>query len=216
MLFDLDGTLVDSADDLGYALNCLLAEHQFAPVTKQAYTNVASNGALALLQCGFGEHWQRFSPTEQQSLKDRYLAIYLSSLWSKSTCFNGVEHLLSHLITHRIPWGIMTNKPGFLTDPLVSAHPLLQKAQVIVSGDTLSVAKPHPDPLLYCAQQLGVSPAECLYVGDDKRDIQAANAAGMAAGFVTWGYAELASLESLNVDFVFDSPAQIENLYIVN
>lgn len=216
MLFDLDGTLVDSADDLGYALNRLLIAHGKPVVSKQAYTKVASNGAIALLKCGFKDQWEHFSSEEQVHLKEQYLATYLESLWAKSRCFDGIENLLTKLNKRNIAWGIMTNKPSFLTTPLVSAHSLLKTAHVIVSGDTLAVAKPHPEPLLLCAQKLGMQPDECLYVGDDKRDIEAANAAGMAAGFVTWGYDVLASLEALSVDFVFDTPSQIENLYIVN
>ena len=184
-IFDLDGTLLDTADDLGGALNRVLADANVAPVAEHVYRPAASNGANALLEVGFGDNWPEL---EQLALRQQLLDYYAADIAVHSKCFKGIEQLLVALEQKDIKWGIMTNKPGFLTEPLVKAIPSLSNAMAVVSGDTLDVAKPSPDPLLHTAEILNVDPSRCLYIGDAERDIQAAKAANMYSATALWGY----------------------------
>jgi phosphoglycolate phosphatase len=184
-LFDLDGTLLDTADDLGAALNAVLRAQQMDEVTSDVYRLAASNGAGALLAAGFKDKWPE---QPQAELIKQLLDEYAASIAKHTTCFKGVESLLIALDQKKIKWGIMTNKPGFLTDPLVAAIPALKNASVVISGDTLAEAKPSPLPLLHCAKLMAVKPNRCLYIGDAQRDIQAGKAAGMHTATALWGY----------------------------
>jgi N-acetyl-D-muramate 6-phosphate phosphatase len=203
-LFDLDGTLLDTADDLGAALNSVLRTHGIAEVSRDIYRPVASNGAAGLLAAGFKQRWQQQPQAERvQQLIDAYAA----NIAKHTVCFAGIEPLLLALEQQGIKWGIMTNKPGFLTDPLVAAIPALQNASVVVSGDTLAVAKPSPLPLLHCAKLMNVDPSRCLYIGDAERDIQAGKAAGMHTATALWGYVPSTSTAlSWQADFNWQSP----------
>ncbi|WP_076923975.1 HAD-IA family hydrolase [Pseudoalteromonas sp. EB27] len=184
-LFDLDGTLLDTADDLGAALNTVLINNKIEPVSSDVYRPAASNGAGALLEAGFKELWD----TQPQSeLIKQLVDEYAANIAKHTHCFSGVESLLIGLDQKKIKWGIMTNKPGFLTDPLVAAIPALKNASVVISGDTLAEAKPSPLPLLHCAKLMQVKPDRCLYIGDAQRDIQAGKAAGMHTATALWGY----------------------------
>ena len=184
-LFDLDGTLLDTADDLGAALNSVLRANQIAEVTSEIYRPAASNGAAALLEAGFKELWPSLA---QAQLIKQLVDSYAQNIAKYTQCFAGIEPLLISLDHKKIKWGIMTNKPGFLTEPLVAAIPALKNAAVVISGDTLEEAKPSPLPLLHCAKLMGVIPARCLYIGDAERDIQAGKAAGMPTATALWGY----------------------------
>lgn len=185
ILFDLDGTLLDTADDLGSALNTVLNNHQYPLVSSDIYRPAASNGAAALLAAGFKASWEK-RPKKQ--LIAELLGQYEANIATHTHCFRGIEQLIIALDNKAIPWGIMTNKPGFLTTPLVKAIPALKSAHVVVSGDTLAESKPSPLPLLYCAQLMNVNPKRCLYVGDAQRDIAAGKAAGMKTATALWGY----------------------------
>jgi N-acetyl-D-muramate 6-phosphate phosphatase len=203
-LFDLDGTLLDTADDLGAALNTVLRNHQLAEVPATVYRPVASNGAAALLAAGFKEHWAQ---QDQATLIQQLITAYAASIATHTVCFAGIEPLLIALEQKNIQWGIMTNKPGFLTEPLVAAIPALKNAQVIVSGDTLAEAKPSPLPLLHCAQLMNVDPSRCLYIGDAERDIEAGKAAGMHTATALWGYVpDKATALSWQADFNWQTP----------
>ncbi|MBB1450157.1 HAD-IA family hydrolase [Pseudoalteromonas sp. SG43-1] len=203
-LFDLDGTLLDTADDLGAALNAVLINNKIEPVSSDVYRPAASNGAGALLEAGFKELWD----TQPQSeLIKQLVDEYAANIANHTHCFSGVESLLIALDQKKIKWGIMTNKPGFLTDPLVAAIPALKNASVVISGDTLAEAKPSPLPLLHCAQLMGVQPKRCLYIGDAQRDIQAGKAAGMRTATALWGYIpSIDEANSWNADFNWQSP----------
>ena len=148
-LFDLDGTLLDTADDLGAALNSVLRANQITEVTSEVYRPAASNGAAALLEAGFKELWPSLA---QAQLIKQLVDNYAQNIAKHTHCFAGIEPLLIALAHKKIKWGIMTNKPGFLTDPLVAAIPALKNASVVISGDTLEEAKPSPMPLLHCAK----------------------------------------------------------------
>ncbi|MDQ2044975.1 HAD-IA family hydrolase [Pseudoalteromonas sp. 20-92] len=184
-LFDLDGTLLDTADDLGAALNAVLISNKIEPVSSDIYRPAASNGAGALLEAGFKALWDK---QPQSELIKQLVDEYAANIANHTRCFSGVESLLIALDQKKIKWGIMTNKSGFLTDPLVAAIPALKNASIVISGDTLAEAKPSPLPLLHCAKLMQVQPKRCLYIGDAQRDIQAGKAAGMHTATALWGY----------------------------
>lgn len=209
LLFDLDGTLLDTADDLGAALNTVLRNHQHPEVSRDIYRPAASNGAAALLAAGFKESWAQ-QPQEQ--LLQELVTQYAANIATYTRCFVGIEQLLIALDNKAIPWGIMTNKPGFLTDPLVKAIPALKNAQIVISGDTLAESKPSPLPLLYCAEKMNVDPSHCLYIGDAQRDIQAGKAANMHTATALWGYVpSIDEALAWNADFNWHSPIDAFN-----
>lgn len=209
-IFDLDGTLLDTADDLGAALNNVLTAHNQPTVSADVYRPAASNGAVALLEAGFGQHWH--THPKQATLRQQLLTAYADNIAIHSQCFTGIAQLLIALEQQQIKWGIMTNKPEFLTTPLVAAISELSDAQAIVCGDTLNVAKPSPLPLLHTAQLLDVDPSRCLYIGDAQRDIIAAKAANMHSATALWGYipSEEEAL-SWQADFNWQSPIDAFN-----
>lgn len=186
VLFDLDGTLLDTAPDMGGALNRLRAEHGLAPLPAAMLRPHVSNGAAALVRLGFpgvaGDHFE--------SLRLRFLDLYSNHLCEDTTLFDGGAELLGLLEDVGLPWGIVTNKPGWLTDPLMAHLQLDRRAASIVSGDTLAVRKPDPAPLRHAAASIGVAAHECVYLGDAERDMVAARAAGMRAVFALHGYFE--------------------------
>ncbi|KAF7771453.1 phosphoglycolate phosphatase [Pseudoalteromonas citrea] len=185
VIFDLDGTLVDTCEDLGAALNHTLNLHNFSQVEKVDYSPAISNGVKALLDVGFGSELKKF---DQDLLRQQVLDYYAQNIAVHSHCFDGIQALLDGLRSAGIPVAIMTNKPTFLTLPLLKHIAALKDIQVVVCGDTLDEAKPSPKPLLHAAEQLQVNPNDCIYVGDAERDIQAARAAKMRSVVALWGY----------------------------
>lgn len=185
VLFDLDGTLADTAPDLAYALNTLLQEHGKAALPYETIRPVASHGAAGLIELGFGiaRDTARFKP-----LRERFISIYRAHLTRETRLFPGMPVLLDQLTARGINWGIVTNKPAFLTDPLIEQLGLSEDAVCVVSGDTTANRKPHPEPMLHACQLAGSKPEECLYVGDAARDIEAGNAAGMQTLVALFGY----------------------------
>ncbi|MBU6460872.1 MAG: HAD-IA family hydrolase [Proteobacteria bacterium] len=185
ILFDLDGTLADTAPDLGYALNLLLAEHNRPTLPHEIIRPVASHGTKGLIKLGFdiGPEHPGFN-----ALKHDFLAYYEQYLCHKTSLFPGVNNLLAQLKTRHVPWGIVTNKPFRYTQPLIRALNLDNDASCCISGDTTPFSKPHPEPLLFAARQLGYEPKTCLYVGDAKRDIEAARLAEMNSLVALYGY----------------------------
>ncbi len=185
VLLDLDGTLLDTAPDMARALNRLRLE-QAAPALPLAHLRpVVSHGSLGLIGVGFG-----FTPENPDfaALKQRFLALYAGDLASETTLFPGMEEALSGLEAQNIPWGIVTNKPGWLTEPLLKTLQLWERAACVISGDTTTHAKPHPEPLLHACRLLNIPPKHCVYVGDAQRDIQAGQRAGMATLVASYGY----------------------------
>ncbi|MGJ8679942.1 HAD-IA family hydrolase [Paraglaciecola sp.] len=193
MLFDLDGTLLDTAPDLGNALNHILRLYKMPTVTYQQYRNIASDGAKGLLELGFGEELKEYDFTK---LRQQLLDYYEQNICVDTCYFEGIETLLSNLNKQNIPWGIVTNKPEFLTLKLVKYFPLLENCAVIISGDSLPNRKPHPEPLLHAQKLLNIATPNTWYIGDAERDIQAANSANMVSVVTLNGYID----KSIDVD----------------
>lgn len=185
LLFDLDGTLMDTAPDMGAALNVLRAEHRLAPLTADRIRPNVSHGVPALLKLGFGLEPQ---DTRFAEMRSRYLAVYQAGLARDTRLFHGVEPLLEKLVASGYAWGIVTNKPGWLTEPLLDAFGLRNRAACVVSGDTTPRRKPHPDPLLHACKLCDAAVEDSIYVGDAQRDVEAAHAAGMRAVVALYGY----------------------------
>ncbi len=192
VLFDLDGTLLDTAPDMGAALNALLQEEGRQALPAAVIRPHVSHGAKALVTLGFGvrdgDAGSEFEAGEFERRRLRFLALYSECLRSATAPFEGIDAVLAALESSGRPWGIVTNKPGWLTDPLLESLGLDRRAACVVSGDTLAERKPHPRPLLHAAAVIGITPARCLYVGDAERDMQAATAAGMRAVVARYGY----------------------------
>lgn len=207
VLFDLDGTLLDTSHDMGSALNSLLAEHGRQPLPYAEIRSKVSHGARALVKLGFDLH-QEDAWFDQ--LCRGFLRYYEQNLCAHTCLFDGMTNVLSYLETHRLPWGVVTNKPAYLTEPLLEELGLLTRAACVVSGDTLTTRKPCPQPLLYGCQLAGGEPGACMYIGDAERDIQAGKGAGMTTLIATFGY--LASddqPEAWGADGMIDHPEDI-------
>jgi N-acetyl-D-muramate 6-phosphate phosphatase len=185
VLFDLDGTLMDTAPDMGNALNILRAEHNLAPLSADRIRPQVSHGAMGLLKLGFGIEPQdaRFA-----EMRARYLDIYEQHLVDDTHLFHGMDKVLDSLEKQGLTWGIVTNKPGWLTEPLLEARGLKARAACVVSGDTVARRKPHPDPLLHAAGLCNKRADRGIYVGDAQRDVESAHAAGMLAVVAMYGY----------------------------
>jgi phosphoglycolate phosphatase len=184
VLLDLDGTLLDTAPDLARVANALRAEAQLAPLPLELLRPHVSHGSKAVLRAAF----PGIDGVRLASMQDRFLRLYRAQLAVETRLFPGFESVLPALEAQRIPWGIITNKPGWLTEPLLIELGLHGRAACVLSGDTLPVAKPHPLPLLTAAQRIAVAPERCAYVGDALRDMQAAHAAGMVGLAARYGY----------------------------
>ncbi len=185
VLLDLDGTLVDTAPDLVAVLNQLLARHQRPPAPYAIARNEVSNGTLGLLRLGFGA---AHPAAQLEDLRQEFLEIYRNQLAVKSRVFNGLGDILNRLSDYGPSWGIVTNKPGAMTTPLLEALRFRDAPACVISGDRLPQSKPHPAPLLLAARELGVPAGHCVYVGDAHSDILAGRAAGMGTIAVTYGY----------------------------
>ena len=185
VLFDLDGTLADTAPDLAHALNALLREEGKQELPYETIRPEVSHGATALVKLGFGV---KQGDPEFERLRQRFLALYAGNLNRHTRPFDGIEPLLRALQQHGINWGIVTNKPAFLTDPLVAGLRLDPAPVCVVSGDTVANRKPHPEPMLHACAAAGSRPEQCLYVGDAERDIQAGKQAGMKTLIALFGY----------------------------
>jgi len=186
VLFDLDGTLADTAPDLIAAVNRLLAEEGRAPLPDAALRPLVSKGGRALLGRAFAD----LDADAREPLLPRFLAAYSQALAVHTRPFDGVETLLAAIDARGWPWGIVTNKPEGLAVGVVEGLGWSTRAKALVGGDTLALRKPAPEPLWLAARQLGIAPGDCLYVGDDARDIEAAKAAGMPSVAALWGYRE--------------------------
>ena len=185
MLFDLDGTLADTAPDMAHALNLLLKEKDYEPLPFDTIRPWVSHGGLALVRLGFGEER---GDVELENLRQRFLEIYAENLCRETHLFPGIPQLLATLSEIGFNWGVVTNKPGYLTEPLVAQLTIQPPPACIVSGDTTTNRKPHPQPMLLACKQAGSDPHECLYVGDAERDIHAGKQAGMKTLVALFGY----------------------------
>ena len=185
MLFDLDGTLADTAPDMAHALNLLLKEKDYEPLPFDTIRPWVSHGGLALVRLGFGEER---GDVKLENLRQRFLEIYAENLCRETHLFPGIPQLLAMLSEIGFNWGVVTNKPGYLTEPLVAQLTIQPPPACIVSGDTTTNRKPHPEPMLLACKQAGSDPHECLYVGDAERDIHAGKRAGMKTLVALFGY----------------------------
>ena len=184
VLFDLDGTLLDTAPDMVAALDELLDEAGRPAVDYALARAHVSRGALGLIDLAFGE----LEEAHRMSLRDRYLDIYERRVARATKLFDGMGEVLERIEMNGMHWGVVTNKPGFLTEPLLDALGLSSRSGATVSGDSLPERKPHPRPLLHAAAQLGVDASHAMYVGDDARDVAAGNAAGMTTVAALYGF----------------------------
>jgi phosphoglycolate phosphatase len=200
VFFDLDGTLLDSGLDLYGALLDLCAEQGVAPPPYEVVRPVVSRGSRAIITAGF----PGIDAEQLLALVPRYLDIYEANMARHTVPFDGVEAMLAGLDAAGVRWGIVTNKPGFLTDGLLPQAVPHWKPAAVVSGDTLPVKKPDPAPVLHACALAGSDPARSVFVGDDRRDIQAGNAAGLFTVAVRWGYLDGGDPDTWNADVVLD------------
>lgn len=209
VLFDLDGTLLDTAPDLGHAANLVRAEVGLPPLPMPDYRPVASAGARGLLRVALG-----LTPDHPDfpARRDSFLAHYRAGFTRATRPFPGVPELLVNLELRGIRWGVVTNKPGWLTQPLMQELGLATRAACIVSGDSTPHPKPAPDPLLLACSQVSLPASACVYVGDDERDILSAKAAAMRSIAVGWGYVQYgAPIETWGADLITPTVADLAN-----
>jgi 2-phosphoglycolate phosphatase len=185
VLFDLDGTLIDSAPDLGAAADKLRTDRGLPPLPMEAYRPMAGAGARGMLGVAFG-----MTPDHPEfpELREEFFRNYEGCLTRGTRAFDGVEELITALLERGLPWGVVTNKATRFTAPLTQQMRLFATASAVIAGDSTPHAKPHPEPLLEAARRLGVPPRHCVYVGDDERDMLAGRAAGMSTVAAAYGY----------------------------
>ena len=185
VLFDLDGTLADTAPDLAFALNTLREERGLTALPFAQIRDHVSHGSYRLISLGFDI--DELAPMFA-ALRERLLEVYADNLARETCLFDGMQTVLDTLDARGIPWGIVTNKPAFLTEPLLAALALAPRTRAVISGDSLAKRKPHPEPLLEAAVLTDTPPQNCIYVGDARGDITAARAAGMTPVIASYGY----------------------------
>jgi phosphoglycolate phosphatase len=207
VLFDLDGTLIDSAPDLGSAADKMRVDRGLAPLGLAAYRSMAGSGARGMMGVAFG---MTTDSSEYEAYKAEFLDNYQMAMMNLTQAFDGVAELLLHLPLRGLPWGIVTNKSERFALPLARTMPVLKGAAVVVGGDTTPHAKPHPEPLFEAARRLGLPPQACLYVGDDERDVVAGRAAGMRTVAAQYGYlGAAADTSGWGADFLIEIPDQL-------
>lgn len=185
VLFDLDGTLIDSAPDLAAAADRMRTTRGLPSLPLQAYRHMAGAGARGMLGVAFGITPQH---ADFEAMREEFFANYESCMTARTHVFDGVGQLIRHIADRGLAWAVVTNKQARFTEPLTRAMPLFATAATVVSGDTTPTPKPHPAPLLLAASRVGATPQQCIYVGDDERDIQAGKAAGMPTVAAIYGY----------------------------
>ena len=212
VLFDLDGTLIDSAPDLGASADKMRTDRGLPSLDYALYRPMAGSGARGMLEIAFGmgpEH------PDYENFKEEFLSNYEKAMTVHSVIFDGVQDLLLHLQELGLRWGVVTNKSQRFTLPLTAQIPLFAFAQAIVSGDTTPHAKPHPEPLFEAARRMQLSPEHCWYVGDDERDIVAGKAAGMTTVAAHYGYlGSQAEVLSWGADHIIHSPLALAALLV--
>jgi len=210
VLFDLDGTLIDSAPDLAGAVEDMRAKRGLPSLDLSVYRPMAGAGARGMLGVGFG-----LAPDDPgfATLREEFFQSYERRLTLKTRVFDGVSDVIQRLEQQQLPWGVVTNKASRFTEPLTLAIALFDSASVIISGDSTAYSKPHPEPLLEAARRIGIAPGHCVYVGDDERDIVAGQAAGMNTVAVAYGYLGVqADLHRWGADAVVNYPGQLLQL----
>ena len=209
VLFDLDGTLVDSAPDLAGAINDVLAEEGRPTLPYERLRPMVGSGARGMVGTAFG-----LKPGDEgyEPRRTRFLEIYATRSLRLTRVFDDIETLLHGIERAGLRWGIVTNKAHHLAQPIVRGLDLGDRAGVLIGGDTTAHAKPHPEPLLEAARRLSVDPAHCAYIGDDLRDIQAGRAAGMRTAAAAWGYlGDGEPVHAWQADAVLNRPLELLN-----
>ena len=210
VLFDLDGTLIDSAPDLGAAADKMRTDRGLHPLPLADYRHMAGAGARGMLDVAFGmtpEH------ADYSAMREEFFVNYENRMTQLTYAFDGVPELLERIVGLGLAWGVVTNKSARFTSPLTRQLPLFATAGTVVSGDTTPHAKPHPEPLFEAARQLGLDPAACIYVGDDERDVVAGLAAGMGTVAASYGYlGSNADTQRWGAHARIDSPLQLLSL----
>jgi phosphoglycolate phosphatase len=210
ILFDLDGTLVDTAHDLGAALNIQLERHGQQTLPHDKIRPVASHGSRGLLELGFN-----LTPDDSRFLemRDEYLAIYDEVLTNSPVLFDGMPELLQKIEDEGITWGIVTNKPRRFTAPIMHALQLNERAACVICGDDAARPKPYPDTLLMACEVMQKQAKDCIYIGDAQRDIEAGVAAGMRTAVALYGYLDVADKpKEWGADFLIEQPQEILSL----
>ncbi len=209
VLFDLDGTLADTSPDMADALNKLFTKHGKPTLDYKLVRTNTSRGSIAMIQLGFEE------PLEEKhslQLRDEFLQIYADNLCNRTKLFPGITELLAFLDGAEIPWGIVTNKPGNLAEPLVQELGIAFNAVCMVSGDSLAKRKPDPDQLHHAANMLGIREQDTIYIGDDPRDVIAGQAAGMKTAVAAYGYIQdNQDPRTWNADAIFQQALDLKN-----
>lgn len=208
VLFDFDGTLADTAPDLAAAANRLRQRRNLADLPYEQLRPYASHGARGLIKAALGI---TTDAPEYDSIKQQFLADYANDMLNKTQLFDGINELLETLENNNLAWGIVTNKTEALAIPIIKYLGLEKRSQVNVGGDTTAFSKPHPEPLLFAARQLNVNPIDCIYIGDDERDIIAGKAAGMATAVAAYGYCHLDDPKTWAADYMAYQPQEINN-----
>ena len=207
VLFDLDGTLADTAPDLAAALNKVRAEEGLAPLPYETIRAEVSHGSVALTRLAFDMEQDH---PEFERLRKRLLDIYVDNLCVETRLFPGMDKVLEQIEASGMNWGVVTNKPAWLTEPLLEQMGLSERAACIISGDSTNNRKPHPEPLLEACKLAGSEAAQCLYVGDATRDIEAGNNAGMQTLVALFGYiGEQDKPETWGADGMVHSPEEL-------
>ncbi len=207
VLLDLDGTLIDTAPDMGAALNNLLLEENLEPLPLDIIRPYVSQGGLVLTRLGFADV---VPEAEIEALRQRYLHHYHAIVADDSVLFDGLDAILAELESRGIPWGIVTNKPEWLTQPLLEQMGLARRASVVIGGDTLEKRKPDPMPLQVAAERIGIDCQNCVYIGDDERDILAGKAARMKTLVAAYGYiGPSVDIQAWNADGVIEHPGEL-------
>ncbi len=209
VLFDLDGTFADTAPDLAYALNLMLAARSLPAVALASTRPVTSLGARGMLKVGFG-----LTPADAQyaALREEFLSLYEQNLCRESRLFPGMAELLDEFQSRSLAWGIVTNKAERYARPLIAALDGAASCRCLIGGDTTGHLKPHPAPLLAGSSALGFEPGECMYVGDDERDVKAGRAAGMTTVAVRYGYLNGGAPDRWDAHAVIDRPQDLLRL----
>lgn len=209
ILFDFDGTLADTAPDLGHALNRQLSTRGLPELPLSQIRPLASAGSRGLLGLGFN-----IKPGDEgyEVMRDEFLDFYTERLCHDTCLFPGVDELLDQLENRNLPWGIVTNKPARFAHPLIQTLGLAQRTACVICGDEITNTKPHPEPLLTASRKIDISPAHCIYLGDDIRDVQASLAAGMQPIVARYGYlGNEQPPEAWGARHLIDHPAELLN-----
>ena len=209
ILFDFDGTLADTSFDMVNCLNILLENHKKGKVELDIAKNYISKGAAGLIDFSC----PKIDSVDRSKLITEYLEIYKENMFIKTHLFKGIPEVIDTLVSMNYKWGIVTNKPSYLVLPIIEMLNFFHTPNCIVAGDTLNVKKPNPEPLIYASKQISCEPSLCAYVGDDLRDITAANAAKMFSVAAAYGFiGDTKQIKKWRSDYIIDCPLDLKKL----